>query len=102
MALTPYQQAYILSGKKMQHLYDNLLKKAYSTGIALPTEELANSSFNSIALDYYTWQQDHQRHSEATETDKRLKEIFGEDWKEKARQTLAQYESGAKQLAPVN
>ena len=102
MALTPYQQAYTLSGKKMQHLYDDLLKKAYSTGLSLKKEELANSSFNSIALDYYTWQKDRQQHSEAAETDNKLKEIFGADWKEKARQTLAQYESGAKQMAPVN
>jgi hypothetical protein len=99
MALTPYQQAYTLSGKKVQHLYDDLLKKAYNTGISLQKEELHSSSFNSIGLDYYTWQKDHQQHTEAAQTDNKLIEIFGADWKVKAKQTLAQYENNAKQMA---
>jgi hypothetical protein len=101
MALMPYQQAYTLSGKKVQHLYDELLKKAYSTGIALQKEELTSSNFASIALDFYTWQKDHQQHSEAAETDKKLNEIFGADWKEQAKQTGAKY-TVKKEPAPVN
>jgi hypothetical protein len=102
MSLTPYQQAYTLSGKKVSHLYDDLLKKAFNTGISLQKEELANSSFNTIAFDYFTWQQDHQQHTEAAITDKKLKEIFGEDWKEKAKQTGTQYEINTRPQASVN
>jgi hypothetical protein len=102
MALTPYQQAYTLSGKKMQHLYDDLLKKAFNTGVSLQKEELTSSNFATIGLDFYTWQQDHQQHADAAITDKKLKEIFGEDWKEKAKQTGAQYALNTKQPAPVN
>jgi hypothetical protein len=102
MALTPYQQAYTLSGKKMQHLYDDLLKKAFNTGVSLQKEELTSSNFAAIGLDFYTWQQDHQQHADAAITDKKLKEIFGEDWKEKAKQTGTQYALNTKQPAPVN
>lgn len=102
MALTPYQQAYLLSGKKMPHLYDGLLKKAYSTGIVLQKEELTSSSFCSIGSDFYTWQKDHQQHSEAAETDKKLKEIFGENWKEKATPNGTQQILNTKEAAPAN
>jgi hypothetical protein len=52
-------------------------------------------------LDFYTWQKDHQQHSEAAETDKKLNEIFGADWKEQAKQTGAKY-TVKKEPAPVN
>ena len=102
MALTPYQQAYTLSGKKIQHLYDELLKKAYNTGITLQKEELTSSSFSSIGLDFYNWQQSHQLHDEAAETDKKLTDIFGKNWKDNARQSEADYILNAKEAAVIN
>lgn len=102
MALTPYQQAYNLSRKKMPMLYDDLLHKTYNTGIILSKEELVNSSFASIGWDFYVWLQTHQKHNEAEETDKRLTEIFGKDWKEQAKRTVGQYLADAKEPARVN
>ncbi len=97
MALTPYQQAYTLSRKKMPMLYDDLLKKTFTTGISLPKEELVNSSFATIGLDFYIWQLNHQKHEGAEETDNKLTEIFGKDWKEQAKKTGAQYLEEAKE-----
>lgn len=102
MALTPYQQAYTLSRKKIPLLYDGLIKKTFDTGIALPKEEIVNSSFASIGLDFYTWQRNNQKHSEAEETDNKLAEIFGKDWKEQAKKTMAQYTQNTKETEAVN
>ncbi len=101
MALTPYQQAYNLSKKKLPHLYDELIAKAYQAGITLKNEELVHSGFASIGLDYYQWLLNHQQHSNAKETDKKLTEIFGTDWKDQAKQTGAQYEVNAREAAQV-
>lgn len=102
MALMPYQQAYTLSKSKLPHQYDGLIQKAYATGIALQKEELVYSGFASIGLDFYMWQQNHQQYEEAGETDNKLKEIFGDDWKEQAKQTGAKYAVNTKEPAPVN
>lgn len=102
MALTPYQQAYTLSRKKMPMLHDDLLKKTFATGITLSKEELVNSNFATIGLDFYVWQQNHQKHNEAEETDNKLTEIFGKDWKVQAKKTMAQYSDNTKKTEPVN
>ncbi len=102
LALMPYQQAYTLSRKKLPHLYDELLKKAYAAGISLSKEELVYSGFAGIGLDFYMWLINHQEHSKADETDKKLTEIYGADWKEQAKQTGAKYSVNAKETASVN
>ena len=102
MALMPYQQAYTLSKNKSPYQYDGLIQKAYTAGISLQKEELVNSGFAGIGLDFYMWQQTHQQYKEAGETDKKLKEIFGEDWKEQAKQTGAKYSVNTNEPAPVN
>lgn len=102
MALTPYQQAYTLSRKKMPMLYDDLLKKTFATGISLSKDELVSSSFASIGLDYYMWQQSHQKHKEAEDTDNKLTDIFGKDWKTQAKKAMAQYSESTKEKEAVN
>ncbi|MBL7703852.1 MAG: hypothetical protein JNM14_16500 [Ferruginibacter sp.] len=102
MALTPYQQAYTLSRKKMPMLHDDLLKKTFGTGISLPKEELVNSSFAMIGLDFYVWQQNHQKHNEAEETDNKLTDIFGKDWKTQAKKTMAHYSGNTKETEALN
>ena len=86
----------------MPHQYDGLIQKAYAAGISLQKEELVNSGFAGIGLDFYTWQQNHQQYEEADKTDKKLKQIFGEDWKEQAKQAGAKYSVNTKEPAPVN
>jgi hypothetical protein len=85
MALTPYQQAYTLSRKKMPMLHDDLIQKTFDLGISLPKDELVTTSFASIGLDFYMWQLNNQKHKEAEETDNKLTEIFGRDWKQQAK-----------------
>lgn len=102
MALTPYRQAYTLSRKNLPHRHDELIQKAFSTGKSMQPEEQLNSCFAAIAFDYMQWFQAKQRWEEAGRIDIELKEIFGTDWKEQAKNPKASYTGSTKDLMPVN
>lgn len=91
MALAPYQQAYTLSKKNLPKQYEELIEKAFTTGITLQKDEQVSSNFAAVAYDYFNWHQQNQRWDEATATDNKLKEIFGEDWKDNAKNTRPKY-----------
>jgi hypothetical protein len=102
MALIPYRLAYTLSKKSLPQRYDGLIQKAFATGKSMQTEEQLNSCFPAIAFDYMQWHQAKQRWEEAKRTDDELKEIFGTDWKEQAKNLRASYATNAKEPIPAN
>lgn len=102
MALTPYRQAYTLSKKSLPERYDELIQKAFSLGRSMPTEEQLNSSFAGIAYDFFRWNEGRQKWEEAQRIDNELKEIFGNDWKEQAKNSATPYSLNARKPIPVN
>ena len=104
MALQPYQQAYTLSKKHLPRRYDELIQKAFSTGKSLPGDEQLYSIFPAIAFDFMQWQQVREQWEEAKQTDHELIELFGADWRQKAKNPGAAYinNPAAKELELVN
>ncbi len=102
MSLMPYQQAYTLSKKHLSERYDELIQKAFKRCRSISDEELLNSSFSSIALDYIEWLKEKQLLNDAVKTDNELSGLFGNDWKEKTKNTGISYSNNTTILNPVN
>lgn len=91
MALTPYRQAYTLSKKNLPKQHDVLIQKAFSIGQSMSKEEQTNSCFSAIAYDYLKWHEDNYLWEKAKQVDVEMKKIFGDEWKEQAKNTGATY-----------
>ena len=102
MALTPYRQAYLLSKSSFRERYDELIQKTFATGRLLSRDEQLNSSFAAVGLDIMHWYESKQNWEDALRTEVELKEIFGADWKEQAKNPQAAYTKNPKDLAAVN
>lgn len=102
MALMPLRQAYMLSKKEIPQRYEELLQHAFATGKALQKEEKENSCFPLIALDFMQMKQHLQQWDEVTQTDNECQEIFGANWKEKAKDPNAFYPKNTKEAVPIN
>jgi tetratricopeptide (TPR) repeat protein len=102
MALTPYRQAYTLSKKHLSQRYDELLQKAFSVGSSMVVEEQSNSCFAAIAYDFLQWNEARQQWDEAEKIDLKLKEIFGNDWKVRAKDPQAAYKIDTKKPVAIN
>ena len=81
MALTPYYQAYKLSERIETDRYQELIEKAFNTGLRLSKEELVYSNFVNIANDFITGLEQQTKWGEAQTAEQKVKALLGEDWK---------------------
>lgn len=82
-ALTPWWQAYNLYQKKDEKAYIALLDKAYQHSTLFTPEELLHSCIGYIAFDYYEYLNNLKQLEKCKEIDAFMKNIEGENWKEK-------------------
>jgi hypothetical protein len=67
----------------------------YQTGLALDDETLKSSDYVLLASDYFQWCQKANNYTEAQAVDKRMSQLYGEDWQAQ----LTQQQASGKFLA---
>lgn len=82
-ALTPWWQAYNLYQKKDEKIYTALLEQAYLHATSFTAEELMHSCVGYIAFDYHEYLGNLKQLERCKEIDAFMKNIEGENWKEK-------------------
>ena len=100
MSIMPYHQAYTLSKRHLSERYDELIQKAFNKCRSLSVEELLNSSFSSIAMDYLQWIEAKQSLNDYVKIDNELSELLGRDWKEKVKNPTSSYPNNTTVLTP--
>lgn len=89
MALTPYQQAYLLSKKNLPDKFPILIQKAFETGMQLSNEEQQSSNLKGIAFDYLQMLEESNQFEQVAIVNSRMVELFGVDWKNSAQEMSA-------------